>query len=107
VSWWVDQGPDERRLPAAVCDGQAVVRPGTPVAGPVQADTNLYGGDYTSFETPGDWQACQQACGNDTRCRSWTFVRPGIQGPSARCWLKDSIPASSPGTCCVSQVVRP
>jgi PAN domain-containing protein/peptidase M23-like protein len=101
VSWWIDQGPDQRRLPAPVCAGIASAAPA------VERDTNRYGGDYTSFETAGDWQACQQACSRDERCRAWTYVQPGIQGPSARCWLKDSVPASSPSSCCVSQVVRP
>ncbi len=107
-SWWIDQGPNERRLPAPLCESQVagVVRPGTRVAGEIEFDTNRFGNDFTGFETPGGWQECQQACGNDPRCRAWTYVRPGIQGPAARCWLKDSVPPASPDSCCVSQIVR-
>ena len=107
-SWWVDQGPNERRLPAPLCENQVspVVAPGTPVAGAVQLDTNLFGQDMTSFETSGSWQECQRACASEARCRAWTYVRPGIQGPAARCWLKDGVPAASPDSCCVSQVLR-
>jgi murein DD-endopeptidase MepM/ murein hydrolase activator NlpD len=104
ASWWTDQGPDQRRLPGPICEGAASASKTSPA---VEFDTNRYGGDFTGFDTSGDWSACQQACSNDGRCKAWTYVRPGVQGPSAKCWLKDSIPASSASSCCVSQVVRP
>ena len=106
-SWWVDQGPDERRLPVPLCESQVtpVVAPGARVAPAVELDTNRYGQDFTGLDA-GSWQECQQACANEARCRAWTWVKPGIQGPGGKCWLKDGVPASSPDTCCVSQVLR-
>lgn len=46
--------------------------------------------------------ACQNACNNDQRCLAWTYVKPGVQGRYARCWLKHPIPAAVYNPCCVS-----
>ena len=51
-------------------------------------------------------EACQKLCNRDGNCRAWTFVRPGIQGASARCWLKDTIPSAVANRCCTSGVIR-
>ena len=102
-SWWVDQGPNERRLPAPLCESQVAAFAG---AGRVELNTNRYGNDLMGFETAGGWLDCLRACGNEPRCRAWTYVRPGIQGTAAHCWLKDGVPAASPDANCVSQVVR-
>ena len=51
-------------------------------------------------------QACLNLCNRDRNCRAWTFVRPGIQGSSARCWLKDVIPPAVANRCCTSGVIR-
>lgn len=45
---------------------------------------------------------CRNACLNDPRCKAWTFVKIGIQGPNPRCWLKDSVPQAEQNVCCVS-----
>ena len=34
------------------------------------------------------------------------LVRPGIQGPSGRCWLKRAVPQKVTNGCCVSGVLR-
>lgn len=64
------------------------------------------GGDYTSFNLPAGSgpQACEQFCDADGQCKAWTFVRPGVQAPNARCWLKSSVPAAQANNCCVSDV---
>ena len=36
--------------------------------------------------------ACETLCDRDDRCRAMTVVRAGVQGRSARCFLKSSIP---------------
>jgi hypothetical protein len=70
---------------------------------------NRVGGDYKSFDlspsvnTP---YPCAMACKMDPNCRAWTFVRPGIQGPTARCWLKNVRTKGVSDTCCVSGVQR-
>jgi len=65
------------------------------------------GSDYRSFEMPQpDPGACQAICAREGPCRAWTFVRPGVQGPRARCWLKTSIPEPHDDGCCTSGVER-
>jgi hypothetical protein len=59
--------------------------------------------DYRSFDLrrPRDY-LCSMACRRDYRCRAWTYVRPGVQGPRARCWLKYAVPAPVRNNCCIS-----
>lgn len=45
---------------------------------------------------------CESQCVNDTKCRAYTFVKPGIQGESAKCWLKHSKPRKVANGCCIS-----
>ena len=67
--------------------------------------TDRPGGDYKNFNLPADQPSlCEQACNGEPQCKAWTFVHPGVQGPSARCWLKSVVPAANPNTCCVSGV---
>lgn len=81
-----------------------VVPPGLPD----EPNTNRGGGDYTSMDlSVADPAACETACANDGRCRAWTYVQPGVQGPNARCWLKDVVPNPTADTCCVSGVKTP
>lgn len=54
------------------------------------------GGDYRSFDLPVDAPAlCASQCAQEGQCRAWTYVKPGVQGPLARCWLKNVVPAPS------------
>jgi hypothetical protein len=70
---------------------------------------NRPGGDYTSFnQRSNDPRECEAACSNDpSRCRAWTYVRPGVQGPTARCWLKNVVPGPRSDACCTSGVTNP
>jgi hypothetical protein len=67
-----------------------------------------YGGDYRDFNLASDptGTACKAACEGENRCRTWTYVRPGYIGPSARCFLKDRITPPRRKPCCISGVVR-
>ncbi|HYE45918.1 MAG TPA: PAN domain-containing protein, partial [Caulobacter sp.] len=57
---------------------------------------NLSGGDIASLALPtGNPELCRQACDGRGDCRSWTFVKPGGQGPQAMCWLKGSVPGAT------------
>lgn len=61
------------------------------------------GMDYRSFELANpNPLLCQQQCFNEPVCRAWTYVRPGVQGPRARCWLKERVPEPTPSDCCIS-----
>jgi hypothetical protein len=66
------------------------------------------GGDYRHFDIPtgGDANSCASACEGEARCRAWSYVRPGYQGPSGRCYLKSRITPPRRKPCCVSGVVR-
>lgn len=63
------------------------------------------GQDFRNFDqAQPDPGICQAACANDPRCRAWTWVRPGHQGPHSRCWLKHGVPVARRSDCCVSGV---
>jgi hypothetical protein len=49
-----------------------------------------------------NYEICLQACEKDDRCKAWTYVQPGLQGPAARCWLKSVIPNERVSSCCIS-----
>jgi len=68
---------------------------------PSSPNTDRPGGDYSNFEI-GVPPACRDACMKDGRCVAWTYVKPGIQGRRARCWLKDRVPAAVANPCCTS-----
>ncbi len=74
--------------------------------GELEKDVNRLGNDYKTIDLPeADPELCQEACELDARCRAFTYVHPGIQGPTAKCWLKDSVPVPrKPEGCCVSGV---
>jgi len=56
------------------------------------------------LQTQDFWTECQQACNADVRCQAYTYVRAGVQGPQARCWLKSAVPPGRPDNCCVSGI---
>jgi hypothetical protein len=61
----------------------------------VEFDKDRPGRDYDSFDVGNSYRQCYDPCARDKRCRAYTFVPPGVQGPSARCYLKDAIPADT------------
>jgi hypothetical protein len=79
-----------------------------PRAGSIEFSIDRTGGDYLNFEVPPDpaGKPCADACQADARCRAWTYMRPGYDGPAARCYLKDRLTRPRHKPCCVSGVVR-
>jgi hypothetical protein len=70
----------------------------------VEYDTDRGGSDYKNYEVSGGHEVCRDACANDPKCAAYTYVKPW-QGYSAKCWLKNSVPAPVPGRdCCISGV---
>lgn len=66
---------------------------------------DLPGLDYKSFWLPkDDPELCRQACADDEKCKAYTYVKPGVQGPQARCFLKGRVPSAKRNDCCVSGV---
>ena len=73
--------------------------------GVLELDTNRYGQDYRSVELPAaDPKLCQEICNREPQCKAFTYVKPGVQGPSPRCWLKHSVPGPNRDPNCVSGV---
>jgi len=66
-----------------------------------ERDVDRPGSDFsnTASNSPED---CSFACQLQNHCRAWTFVRPGIQGPSGRCFFKDPAPRAVRNNCCTS-----
>jgi hypothetical protein len=63
------------------------------------------GADIANFDlSQARPELCRDACLRDGRCVAFTYVNPGVQGPNARCWLKNPAPAARPSNCCVSGV---
>lgn len=83
-------------------------------AGVVEPKSRLYetsidraGGDYHSFVMrKGSAAACRSACLADTKCRAWTYARPGYVGREAHCFLKKEIKPPRRRAGFISGVVR-
>lgn len=72
-------------------------------AGAMEQDTDRVGSDMYGFDVAQpDPAMCQMSCTYNAQCVAWTYVKPGVQGPSARCYLKNVSPAPVRNTCCVS-----
>lgn len=83
----------------------ATPTPAYPAATGLEWNTNRAGSDYRDFDLPAPSpETCQTACMDEPACVAFTYVNPGVQGPSARCWLKNVVAAPTPDTCCVSGV---
>lgn len=87
---------------AARCWLKSSVAPATKGSGMIsgvkrglEMNTDRGGADYRSFDqtTPAP-EICQATCASESACKAWTYVKPGVQGNSARCWLKSNIPAA-------------
>lgn len=64
----------------------------------MEHDTNYFGMDYNDGRLPRancGPECCRDACRKDPKCKAYTWVKPGVQGPTARCWLKRGVPARS------------
>jgi hypothetical protein len=73
----------------------------------LEEDTDRPGHDYRNFDLPHpEPPLCLIECQNDPRCKAFTYVRPGFQGPKARCWLKGVAPPAKASSCCISGVKK-
>jgi hypothetical protein len=68
--------------------------------------SDLTGGDYNVTNVDyKDFKVCEQACDDDAKCKSWTYV---VRGPKyASCCLKAGIPAVKSKDTCTSGVKDP
>lgn len=91
--------------PAAPTTPIVMNRLPAPAIAPVtmQAGMDRMGGDFRGFALDqANPQICRQACADDNACRSYTYVNPGLKGPQAMCFLKNSTPPATPNDCCTS-----
>ena len=91
------------------CSGGSVGHPGfTPKADEQEVNMDRPGGDYKSFQPmkskSSPVEVCRDACSSDPKCLAYTYVKPGVQGQTARCYLKSSIPPAVSNQCCISDV---
>jgi hypothetical protein len=79
-----------------------------PLLGQFEHSIDRAGGDYRSFEVPdeADGKTCAAACQAESRCRAWTYRRPGYGSTTPRCYLKETIKPPHRRPCCISGVVR-
>ncbi len=102
-AYWMCYGSDSTEVSCK--DGRALLERTSPQLPPGMEDnTDRPGADFGHFEVTRASE-CQAACRKDTRCRSWTFVRPRVQGVRAVCYLKNAMPPATPNNCCISGVV--
>jgi len=89
----------------AAC-GAAAVAPApepAPVASAGDPGIDRPGQDYKDFDlSAADPKMCLDACLAEAECKAWTYVKPGVQGDKARCWLKNGVPDQVKDDCCVS-----
>jgi hypothetical protein len=72
---------------------------------PFELDVDRPGYDFQSFDLPQPHaELCREACLREGQCQAFTYVSPGVQGSSARCRLKTSVPPPAPSNCCISGV---
>jgi 1-phosphatidylinositol phosphodiesterase len=72
---------------------------------PLEVNVDRPGGDYRTFDlSSGLPEECRDTCMIEPQCVAFTFVKPGLQGPSARCALKSAVPRPSPSPGRVSGV---
>jgi hypothetical protein len=71
----------------------------------LEQNTDRPGSDYSFFDVSnGGPMVCFNACMADGNCQAFTLVRPSVQAPEARCFLKHSVSPAVANACCVSGV---
>jgi hypothetical protein len=107
VCWLKNQVPSRIESVDSVSGvrGAGVIEP---KKGSVEYSIDRNGGDYRNVELPSDptGLTCKSACEAESRCRAWTYLRPGYGSTIAHCYLKDKVKPPRRRPCCISGVVR-
>ena len=75
------------------------------VAVSLEPGNDRMGADYKGFALgQRDADVCRKACLDDGACQAFTYVKPGVKGPEAMCFLKSGAPRMSDNACCTSGV---
>ncbi|MDD4162744.1 MAG: PAN domain-containing protein [Methanothrix sp.] len=100
---WLKSGVPDIAVPAECCISGKKVGGSVPSTGSIENNIDRPGMDYKDFDlTSANPSLCENACNADPNCKSFTYVKPGYQGASARCWLKSGVPNAVPAECCMS-----
>ena len=70
----------------------------------VEPNVDRPGSDFKILWLRGGLQACQEACAQNPLCKSYTYVRPEVEGRLEGCWMKNDVPPPVEDGCCVSGV---
>ncbi len=103
--WLKDSRPARRD---AQCCDSGVKLGGDRALNIGKGDFDLPGHDYRRLvprasDENGRVSVCRKACGADSRCLAYTYVKPGVQGEEAVCWLKDrAVESGRVSDCCGS-----
>ena len=97
--------------PAAPRAGSPPARPPASAESGIQTGIDMPGKDYRNVALNDNGNApaaCESLCAQEAQCKAWSWVKPGIQGPKAMCWLKNEIPprVSNPNTASGLKVAR-
>jgi hypothetical protein len=100
--WWKSTGGTTHRAPPSIEPQTGkVIQPDSGT----EINTDRPGLNYRSFDLDvPEPKRCQRTCQDDPKCKAWTYVKPGVQGPKARCWLKSGVPPAKSAQCCISGV---
>lgn len=72
-----------------------------------QAGIDRPGLDYAGTDIAADPGICERNCAQDGNCRAWSYVAPGVQAPSARCYLKSALADWTANSATVSGEAQP
>ena len=88
--------PGEAPTPVTTCSG---------FSSALLLHTDLPGSDYRSTDlASADPCLCARSCQEDSVCQAFTYTPPGFSGPSAKCWLKNIVPARTSCETCISGI---
>jgi hypothetical protein len=95
---WTAQAPQAAAAPGSLAASPASV-------GGLEPDTDRNGSDLWGFVmAQADPLQCRAVCSAVNDCQAWTYMKPGVRGPSALCFLKNGVPQARPNACCTSGV---
>jgi hypothetical protein len=73
----------------------------------MEVNTDHPGMDYKRIELDEpDPELARMLCAKDPNCKAFTYVKPGVQGPKAICYLKSGVPPARSNPNCISGVKR-
>lgn len=81
---WATDTAYTERIGSTNCEGSNITKT------QVYKGYDAVGGDYSRIVMPASRASwCAYYCSQDSRCKMFTYVPPGIQGSSPLCYLKD------------------